>query len=70
MVDCKIYGIEVSDSTISHVTNKILPVVKEWQVRPLKSIYAVVFMDDMHFHVKSEGQIYSQLEIFFADRLD
>ncbi len=52
-----IYGIEVSDSTISRVTDKILPVVKEWQMRPLESIYAVVFMDAIHFHVRSEGQI-------------
>ena len=52
-----IYGIEVSDSTISRVTDKILPVVREWQVRPLESIYAVVFMDAIHFHVRSEGQI-------------
>jgi len=53
----EIYGITVSDSTISRVTDKILPVVKEWQVRPLESIYAVVFMDAIHFHVRSEGQI-------------
>ncbi|WP_371367088.1 IS256 family transposase ISDku1 [Sporomusa rhizae] len=52
-----IYGIEVSDSTISRVTDKILPVVREWQIRPLESIYAVVFMDAIHFHVRSEGQI-------------
>jgi transposase-like protein len=52
-----IYGLEVSDSTISRVTDKILPVVKEWQMRPLESIYAVVFMDAIHFHVRSEGQI-------------
>lgn len=53
----EIYGIEVSDSTISRVTDKILPVVKEWQSRPLENIYAVVFMDAIHFHVRSEGQI-------------
>jgi transposase-like protein len=53
----EIYGIEVSDSTVSRVTDKILPVVKEWQIRPLESIYAVVFMDAIHFHVRSEGQI-------------
>jgi len=52
-----IYGIDVSDSTISRVTDKILPVVREWQARPLGSIYAVVFMDAIHFHVRSEGQI-------------
>jgi transposase-like protein len=53
----EIYGITVSDSTISRVTDKILPVVKEWQIRPLESLYAVVFMDAIHFHVRSEGQI-------------
>lgn len=53
----EIYGLEVSDTTISRVTDKILPVVKEWQMRPLESIYAVVFMDAIHFHVRSEGQI-------------
>jgi transposase-like protein len=52
-----IYGIDVSDSTISRVTDKILPVVKEWQSRPLESIYAVVFMDAIHYHVRTEGQI-------------
>jgi len=53
----EIYGLEVSDTTISRVTDKILPVVKEWQMRPLEEIYAVVFMDAIHFHVRSEGQI-------------
>ena len=53
----EIYGINVSDSTISRVTDKILPVVKEWQMRPLSNVYAVVFMDAIHFHVRSEGQI-------------
>ena len=52
-----IYGLECSDSTISRITDKILPVVREWQSRPLDEIYAVVFMDAIHFHVRSEGQI-------------
>ncbi len=52
-----IYGIDVSDSTISRVTDKILPLVKEWQQRPLESVYAVVFLDAIHYHVRSEGQI-------------
>jgi len=42
-----IYGLSVSDSTVSRLTDKILPVVKEWQQRPLESVYAVVFMDAM-----------------------
>ena len=52
-----IYGISVSDSTVSRITDKILPIAKEWQQRPLESIYAVVFLDAIHYHVRSEGQI-------------
>ena len=52
-----IYGVEVSDTTVSRITDKILPVAKEWQQRPLESVYAVVFLDAIHFHVRSEGQI-------------
>ena len=39
----ELYDIEISDSTISRITDKILPIVKEWQERPLEEIYAVVF---------------------------
>ena len=52
-----IYGIEVSDTTVSRVTDKILPIAREWQQRPLEAIYAVVFLDTIHYHVRSEGQI-------------
>lgn len=52
-----IYGIEVSNTTVSRITDKILPIAKEWQQRPLESIYTVVFMDAIHYHVRSEGQI-------------
>ena len=53
----ELYGVDISDSTISRITDKILPIVKEWQERPLEDIYAVVFMDAIHFHVRSEGRI-------------
>ena len=52
-----IYGIEVSESTVSRITDKVLPEAKEWQQRPLESVYAVMFMDAIHYHVRSEGQI-------------
>ena len=52
-----LYGLDISDSTISRITDKVLPLVKEWQSRPLEEIYAVVFLDGIHFHVRSEGRI-------------
>ena len=47
----------MSDTTNSRITDKILPIVREWQNRPLESVYAVVFMVAIHYHVRSEGQI-------------
>lgn len=52
-----IYGLQISDTTISRITDKILPIAKEWQQRPLEPIYAVVFLDAIHYHARSEGQI-------------
>ena len=53
----ELYGIEVSNSTISRITDKVLPLIKEWQERPLEEVYAVVYLDAIHFHVRSEGRI-------------
>jgi putative transposase len=52
-----LYGIEVSPTFISNVTNKIIPLIKEWQSRPLQAVYAVVFLDAIHFKVKQDGAI-------------
>ena len=53
----ELYDIDISDSTISRISDKILPIVKEWQERPLEEVYAVVFMDAIHYHVRSGGRI-------------
>jgi transposase-like protein len=52
-----LYGIDVSPTLISNVTNKIVPMIKEWQHRPLQGVYAVVFLDAIHFKVKQDGAI-------------
>ena len=56
-----IYGIEVSDTTVSRISDNILPIDKEWQQRPLEAVYAVVFLDAIHYHVRSEGKIVKKL---------
>jgi len=53
----QLYGIDVSPTLISNVTNKVVPMIKEWQNRPLQSVYAVVFLDAIHFKVKQDGAI-------------
>lgn len=45
----EIYGIEISKSSITAITDKILPKIKEWQNRPLDEIYPIIFLDAMHF---------------------
>lgn len=53
----QLYGVEVSPTLISNVTNRIMPLIKEWQARPLHSIYAIVFLDAIHYKVRQEGHI-------------
>lgn len=53
----QMYGVEVSPTLISNVTNKLMPMIKEWQNRPLERTYAVVFLDAIHFKVRQEGAI-------------
>lgn len=52
-----IYGVEVSDSMISRITDKIMSVVKEWQALPLEEVYTIVYHDAIHFHVRQESTI-------------
>lgn len=56
----QLYGIEASPTLISNITDKVLPLVREWQSRPLAEVYAVVFLDAIHYKVRSEGAITSK----------
>ncbi len=53
----QLYGIDVSPTLISNVTAKLLPLIKEWQNRPLHQVYAIVYMDAIHFKVRQDGHI-------------
>jgi putative transposase len=52
-----IYGFEASEGFISDVTDKILPQIEDWQKRPLDSIYPVLYIDAIHYSVRSDGVI-------------
>ena len=51
-----VYGVDTSAEMISRMTDRILPIAKEWQNRPLERKYAIVFMDAIHFHVRQDSQ--------------
>lgn len=52
-----IYGVDVSAPMISKITDKIIPKALEWQNRALQTIYPLVFIDCVHFNVKSENMV-------------
>ena len=52
-----IYGFEVSDGMVSDITDRLLPQIEEWQMRPLDDVFPIVFIDAVHFSVRDNGQI-------------
>ncbi len=56
----QLYGLEVSPTFISNVTDKVLPQIRAWQTRPLAPVYALMFLDAIHFKVRQEGHIVSK----------
>jgi transposase-like protein len=50
------YDTDISATTLSSITDKVIPLVKEWQQRPLESLYCIVWLDAMYYKVKEEGR--------------
>ena len=53
----ELYGVHISPDMVTSITNKIIPKIKEWQNRPLESVYPIVFIDATYFNVKIEQSI-------------
>jgi putative transposase len=56
----EMYDADISHTTLSTITDRIIPVIKEWQGRPLEDMYCIVWLDAMHYKVKDEGRITSR----------
>jgi len=52
-----LYDVEISAEMVSNITNRIMPVVTEWQNRPLEKTYSFVFMDAIHYKVRDDKHI-------------
>ena len=50
------YGIEVSTGTITAITDQLIAELKEWQQRPLNSVYPIIWMDAVHYKTREEGR--------------
>jgi transposase-like protein len=51
----EMYGIEVDATRVTKITDKLLPIIREWQNRPLESVYAMVVLDAIHYKVREDG---------------
>ena len=56
----EMYDTDISAATLSAITDRVIPMVKEWQSRPLEEVYCIVWMDAMHYKVKDEGKVTSR----------
>lgn len=53
----EMYGVEVSESTVSTITNRIVDHIKEWQARPLEPVYFTCWMDGIQFRIRQNGKV-------------
>jgi len=53
----EMYQLNISPSTITSITDKIVPEIEEWQTRSLESVYPIVWMDAIHYKVREDNAI-------------
>jgi putative transposase len=53
----EMYDTEISATTLSSITDRVIPRLKEWQNRPLESLYCIAWMDAMYYKVREDGRI-------------
>jgi transposase-like protein len=56
----EMYDVDVSHDTLSEITDRVIPQVKEWQNRPLEAVYPIVWLDAMHYKVRDGGKVVSR----------
>lgn len=53
----EIYGLDVSPSLISSITDRVVESAKEWQMRPLAPAWVFVYFDAIHYKIREDGRI-------------
>ena len=56
----EMYDFDISDATISAITDSIIPEIKDWQNRPLETVYPIIWLDAMHYKVRQDGVVQSK----------
>jgi transposase-like protein len=52
-----IYGLTISEMTVSNITERIIESAKEWQQRALESVYYTVWMDGIVLKIREDGKV-------------
>lgn len=53
----ELYGLEISATTLSHITEKMSAEAETWNARALEAVYAIVYLDAIHYKVRQEGKV-------------
>lgn len=56
----EMYDVDISATTLSEITDRVIPLVKDWQNRPLDDVYPIVWLDAMHYKVRDGGKVVSR----------
>lgn len=56
----EMYDVDISHDTLSEITDRVIPQVREWQSRPLESVYPIVWLDAIHYKVRDGGKVVSR----------
>lgn len=57
----EMYGYSLSDSELTAITDKVIPAMREWQNRPLESLYVLVWLDGIYYKVRQEGKVLTRV---------
>ncbi len=56
----ELYTVDIPPSTMTSITNRILPEIQEWQNRPLDSVYPFIYMDAIHYKIREDNKVVSK----------
>lgn len=63
-----LYGLKLSPTAVSNITDSVISSIREWQSRPLESVYPIVFLDAIHYKVKECRPFFKQGRLYMPGR--
>ncbi len=52
---------DISPTLVSNITDKVIPMIREWQSPPLETVYPIVFIDAIYFKVRKDNIVFSKV---------